>query len=456
MKITNEALEQIAEKNMPMLVSRLEKDEELLKKINKGNVKVEDVETLKAEIEAEMKSIKGQLTAIELGLTERKNFENNVDKDGTFGFNSLQEFIAHDFIASVGGDVDPRLEKVKKYQKEKERSMLDAGMTSALGMLRNTKAAGTGPIAGDSTFGGGLIPSAFGGVLLQQSMEATGLWDKMTPMPMSVPSIDWQVPDDSDHSSGAYYGGIFVSSLGENEAIPERRPKWDKVRIDLNATALISAPSNKLITFSPVSIEAMLREMMTTALQGWMVDKFINGLGAGEPLGILNTTGVQGIEIAKESAQIADTINIDNVMKMDARFYSTVPSGIWIANYNTKIQLRKLHQVIGVAGVPIYEYASGNQKMDSLLSRQIVYTEYAQKLGDKGDIMLVDPTQYFRAYLATGPQWSTSTDIYFLYDQTAIRLVFYCDARPKRVKAITPRYATTDTMSPYIALAERA
>jgi HK97 family phage major capsid protein len=169
-------------------------------------------------------------------------------------------------------------------------------------------------------------------------------------------------------------------------------------------------------------MEAMLKDMLTNALNAWLVDKMINGKGSGEPLGIINTTGVMGLEIDKESGQTADTIILNNVLDIKSRCFRTrQPNLRWITNYDCEPELRKLHMVIGASGAPVYGFSSGNQPFDNLMGIPVVYTEFAQKLGDKGDFMLVDPSAYFRAYLTTAPIFDTSTHVYFVYDQTAIK-----------------------------------
>lgn len=443
---------QIDEKTAEIASLKAEIDE-----IKKSNVDTAEKDAKIDDILKQIDDSKEAISALDKAMTERKNYQESKKEDGKFGFSSLQEFFAKDFESRTTGNIDPRINALRDYEKEVNVSMTKSGMDTMLATIKQTTKAGTGPVANDSTYGGGLIPPAYGGMLVDVAMENTGLWNLMSPVPMSVPTIDWSVPANWDHSSGQYYGGVYVSSTDEIATISEVRPQWDKVRLDLNAVKIITAPSNKIIMFSPVTMEGMLKDMLGSALQMWLVDKMINGKGSGEPLGIINTTGVMGLEIAKESGQTADTITLNNILDMKSRCYRGNPTNLrWIANYDCEPELRKLHITIGASGAPVYGFASGDQPFDRLLGIPVVFTEFAQKLGDAGDLILVDPTQYFRAYMSTAPTFSTSTDVYFVYDQTAIKLVFYCDARPKWTNVLTPRYATTKTMSPYCVLAERA
>lgn len=441
MKMPQLSIEQIAEKTLPILFKDIEKNEDYLKKLDKMPMNEEtkkEIESVKAE-QAEMKA---SLESINKAMASRKLFEKIDTDDGKFGFKSLGEFIVKQFEADTlkrdgrHDQIDPRIKSLNDYKEKVSNEMIKAG---------------TGPIAGDATYGGILIPPAFGAPMIDQALQDTGLWDQMTTVPMSVPSIEFPTPENWDHSSGYYYGGIYATFTGELSGGTEVRPQWGSIKLSLEAAKLMSAPSNKMILFSPISIETVLKSMMMNALTGLLNDKAINGLGAGEPLGFLSTmgTGGPGLVITRDTAA---HIKIGDVLSMDEQFYNR-GTGVWIANHNCKKELRLLHQVIGTGGVPIYEYASGNQTVDSLLGRRIIYTEFAQPLGYKGDLILVDPTQYLRGTLSTGAIVNVSECVYFLYDQTGIRIVYYCDARPKWKTYLTPRYATTSYLSPYIAIA---
>jgi hypothetical protein len=53
-------------------------------------------------------------------------------------------------------------------------------------------------------------------------------------------------------------------------------------------------------------------------------------------------------------------------------------------------------------------------------------------------------------------QFASSIHLRFDYDQTAFRFVFRIDGQPWWPTAATPLYATSDTLSPFVTLAERA
>jgi HK97 family phage major capsid protein len=440
-KMPQLTIEQIAEKTLPLLIDGIQKNEDYLKKLDKLPMNEETKKEID-DIKAENAKMNESLESINKALASRKLFESTEKEDGKFGFGNLGEFVVNQFQADAlkkdgrHDAVDPRIKKLNEYQAKIKNEILKAG---------------TGPVAGDYTYGGALIPPGIGGPLVDQALKDTGLWDQMTNIPMSVPSIEFPTPENWDHSSGYYFGGIYASFQGELDTINERRPTFGSIKLSLESAKLASAPSNKMILFSPVSVEAMLREMMGMALTGLLADKAINGIGAGEPMGYITATPATGGPGITVSRTTASHIESDDVLAMDLAFYDR-GKGVWLANHNCKTELRKLHIVIGFSGVPLYQFSDGNQPFETLLNRRIIYTEFCQALGTKGDLILVDPSQYLRASMSTGPTFDVSPHVYFLTDQTTIRLVYYCDARPKWKSYLTPRYATTSYLSPYVVL----
>jgi HK97 family phage major capsid protein len=438
--------EQLAEKISPFLFKRLEENEELLKKMQKGTLSLEafgtEKGTIKEDIQKEQDEIKEQIKVINESLATRKKFQDNEQDDGKFGFRNLGEFVVKQFesdgLKKDGRhtDIDPRIKKLEEYKGRVQSDIMKAG---------------TGPVAGDFTYGGALIPPGIGAPLVDQALKDTGLWDQMMNIPMSVPSIEFPTPENWDHSSGYYYGGIYATFQGELDTINERRPKFGSIKLSLESAKLASAPSNKMILFSPQSVEAMLRQMMSVALAGLLADKAINGIGAGEPMGYITATpssGGPGITVTRNTAS---HIYSEDVLAMDMAFADR-GNGVWLINHNCKTEIRSLYTVMGLSGQPLYQFANGNQPFESLLNRKIIWTEFCQTLGTKGDIILVDPSQYLRGSLSTGPTFDTSPHVYFLSDQTTIRLVYYCDCRPMWKTYLTPRYATTSYLSPYVML----
>jgi HK97 family phage major capsid protein len=91
----------------------------------------------------------------------------------------------------------------------------------------------------------------------------------------------------------------------------------------------------------------------------------------------------------------------------------------------------------------------------TLLGAPVIETEFNATLGDQGDILLADMSQYKLAQAGT-VQSASSIHVQFLTDQTAYRFTARYDGQATWRNALTPYKGTSNTISPFVALAERA
>jgi HK97 family phage major capsid protein len=111
---------------------------------------------------------------------------------------------------------------------------------------------------------------------------------------------------------------------------------------------------------------------------------------------------------------------------------------------------------VGTGGVPVYLPAGGlsASPYSSLFGRPVIPVEYCATVGDLGDIALVDLGQY-QAIDKGVLKTATSIHVRFDYNETAFRFVFRFDGQPAWKSALTP-FKGSNTLSPFVALAERA
>ena len=88
-----------------------------------------------------------------------------------------------------------------------------------------------------------------------------------------------------------------------------------------------------------------------------------------------------------------------------------------------------------------------------MLTRPVVFTEKTEKLGDKGDIILADFSQYVIG-LRSEMRFDTSIHVAFATDEILARLIERHDGQPLWDSALTLEDGTT-TVSPFVALAAR-
>jgi HK97 family phage major capsid protein len=179
---------------------------------------------------------------------------------------------------------------------------------------------------------------------------------------------------------------------------------------------------------------------------------FLKGTGAGEPLGILNAGCL--ISVTPETGQTVDTIVYENLTKMMSRMFAgSFGNSFWLCHQSTIPQLLQLSMSIGTGGdhIPVMTRANGGFE---ILTRPVIFTEKTEKLGDLGDIMLIDPSQYVVG-LRSGMRFDTSIHPGFLTDEIYARLIERHDGEPLWDSALTLEDGST-TVSPFVVLAERA
>jgi len=216
---------------------------------------------------------------------------------------------------------------------------------------------------------------------------------------------------------------------------------------------------NKLIALVPVTEEQLadsgaMTDMLTMAtaesIQWKTNDSFINGTGAGKPLGILNSAAL--VVQAKETGQTAATVVTNNVLKMLSRLpASSVGRSIWLINNEVFPQLAGL--TIGNNAAWTFDLSQAPGGM--LLGRPVIITQSCKQLGTQGDIVLADFRSYRTITKSSGIKRAVSMHLYFDYDAVAFKAVFRVDGTPSVSKAIQPNNGST-TLSPFVTLAVRA
>lgn len=315
------------------------------------------------------------------------------------------------------------------------------------------KAAGSGANTFDSESGGYLIPDEFRNTLLQIAVDKTNILQKTMKIPMSSNSIDIPFVNGYDRSGGLVHGGVQFNWLEEEGAYTETKPKLGRVGLKLKKLAGLCYATDEILEDSPISMEPLLKAAFTDAL-AWTLDGvFLNGSGAGQPLGVLNAPCT--IAVPKETGQLADSILYENIINMYSRLWRTT-GAVWLANRDTLPQLSTMSIPVGTGGIPVWQpaNAAAGQPNSALLGIPLIFAEHCRKVGDAGDLVLADFSQYLVGQKTAGLKFASSIHLKFDYDQTAFKFTLRIDGQPWWKSALTPRYSDK-TLSPFITLAQR-
>jgi HK97 family phage major capsid protein len=196
-------------------------------------------------------------------------------------------------------------------------------------------------------------------------------------------------------------------------------------------------------------IATLLTTKAAAAIRWKLVEAFMFANGVGKPLGFFNSRAL--ITVPKKAGQVADTIIAENIANMFARMI--MPSqASWVANSDIMPQLMTL---AGANGVPLWMPNYAVSPGGALLGRPIIFNEHSMTLGDKGDLMFVNPNGYESFRKQSGVSFADSIHLYFDYNIRAFRWTFRAGGQPVLTQPVAPAKGVT-TKSHFVALDVRA
>ena len=304
-------------------------------------------------------------------------------------------------------------------------------------------------IEGISSEGGFLVPSETASEIHAVSLENEIVMPRSNVVPMLTNTKSFPGLKIGDHSSNLF-GGFTASYVAETGTITEADPKTRSVNVNLRKLIGMLRFSNELLADLPNGGKQIIN--ICGKGLGWYRDRFfLKGNGAGQPLGILNSNCL--VTVAKETGQAADTIVYENLTKMMSSMYAgSFGNSVWIAHQTTIPQLLTLTIDVGTAGthIPVMKESDGKF---SILTRPVIFTEKTEVLGDKGDIILADFSQYLIG-LKEEMRIDLSEHFYFTTDETLARLIERHDGLPLWDTTLTLEDGSTE-VSPFVTLAAR-
>jgi len=303
--------------------------------------------------------------------------------------------------------------------------------------------------------GGFLVFPEFSNKLLMQTYETGILSKDCWRIPISSNRLLMNAVNEVSRVTGARSGALVTYWLCEAGTKEASKPAFRQIDLKLNKHIGAYYATDELLE-DAVALESIISKMFADEF-GWRIDDAIlNGTGAGMPLGILNGGGL--VTQAAEAAQVADTVVAENIMGM----YNLMPAknrgkAKWYINQDEEPQLMRMYVPAGLAGVPVWMPPGGliTAPSGTLMGKTIEPIEQAAALGDVGDIIFADMSQYVIAERAGGIQAASSIHVAFMTDEQVFRFVLRLDGQPLWNSGVLAADSVT-TRSPYVALAARA
>lgn len=293
----------------------------------------------------------------------------------------------------------------------------------------------------------------------------TSIWDGLNTMPdnlmqycdtYTITGDSLTIPANAETSraTGSRYGGVRAYWLAEGGQITGSFPRLRQMKLEPQELAALVPITNKLLGNAPALGQYLSRA--ATEEIGFLVnDAILNGDGVGKPKGVMASACL--ITVAAEGGQAVDTVVDENVEKMHARLHARARAGAaWYVNQDVEPQLNGL--MVGTWPVmlnPVGGFPSmATAPVRTLKGIPIRTIEYADTIGNVGDITLLNLGYYALGVRAGGVDQAMSIHLRFDYAESVFRFMFAVDGQCWLEQPLTP-FKGTNTLSPFVALAAR-
>lgn len=305
-----------------------------------------------------------------------------------------------------------------------------------------------GGSTGIDSDGGYLVETDKAADIVTTSIE-TGVFSSrcsIQPIGANSDSYSYLAADDRDRSDGKV-NGVEIYRKGEADLMQDGgKAKLRERELRLEDLYGLVYVTNRMLRDAP-AMAAYTKRVLKQQLSFRLDREIWEGNGAGQCLGITRSDIV--VTVGKESGQTADTIVAENVVKMMGRFKGNIRQACWFVNQDCLSQF----PLMTIGDMPVYQPDFRGNPFGALFSLPIVPVEHCKTLGDKGDIVLADWSQYL-LITKGGIEEAESMHVRYLYDETAFRFIMRNNGQPLHDTPITPLNGA-NTLSPFVMLEAR-
>jgi HK97 family phage major capsid protein len=394
---------------------------------------IEDAKALKAEA-AQMQDI----DKFGKELLENKEAKQEADKSKQARvdpkqFKDWQEFLKAAFYANhripAVQKLDPRLQY---FQDEKE-----AGMEEKV-MVENVGASG-----------GFLVPAEFMATLQAVTAEMALVRGRASIIRMRRRQIGIPVLDQTGTTAGLphWFGGMRFYWAEEATQKDSTDASFREVQLVAHKLIGYTTASDELVADSAISLADFLSGPLGMAGGiAWMEDyAFIQGTGAGQPLGVINAGATISIPRVGTNPTYPDLCDMVEAFLPSGR-------GVWFISQSLYSEMLQMSGPTGNAS-----YLWGNAQAGApnmLLGFPVVFTEKCPLRNNPGDVILADWRYYLIGDRQATTVESTQFDLW-RYDKTSWRAVHRVDGQPWLSQPLYYQDGTT-RISPFVILGSKS
>lgn len=289
-----------------------------------------------------------------------------------------------------------------------------------------------------------LIPPQFGQQILELSDENEIVMPNATNIPAgNPPDAPLTLPYLKQGADGVL-GGVDLNWTGEAKEIQDvKDPKIGDLTLTPNEVNGTATVNNKTLANWEAS-GALIQSLMQQAWVNGRDMKFLNGSGAGTPLGILKASGA--IEVTRKTA---NTITYEDVVTMISKM---LPQALGSAFWTIHITLLPaVMQMTDQNGRFIFIQGDATKGIPATLAGfPIKWTGKTSAKGTRGDAIFACYKHYLTKQ-GSGPFVAISEHVKFQTNQTVFKITANIDGQPWVNEPLTLQDKTTQ-VSPYVIL----
>ena len=298
--------------------------------------------------------------------------------------------------------------------------------------------------------GGFDVPQIWYRGLIDQALQGSEFAQRCRIFPAESNTLTIPILDTKNRNAGV--AGLLARWTGEASQQTPQTMKWRAIEMKLRKTFILSEASSELVE-DGISYEAQLNESMSLATAQALDAAILYGSGNGQPLGIVNSPGA--IQIAAEGGQAADTVVWLNLVNMYARLTPAAQKrAVWFVSPQVLPSLMAVKVPSTDAPALLsggFSDAGAGTPAMSIFGRPVVVTEIAGQLGDVGDIVFADMSQY-GLLMKRSARMENSNAPGFDRDVIQFRMIMRVDGLPLWPTPITPfNGGNTLTWATYLA-----
>jgi HK97 family phage major capsid protein len=299
--------------------------------------------------------------------------------------------------------------------------------------------------------GGFLVPTEFIEELYAVMAEDNFVRQRATIIPMRRRQVNIPVLDQTGTTANVphWFGGMTFYWAEEATEKTESDPAFRQIEMVAHKLIGYTRAADELVEDAAISLDALLSgELGFVGGARWHEEyAFLNGTGAGMPLGVIPAPATITVARAADGA-----IGFADLANMMENFLPT-GQGVWII---TQSAMADLIQLNGPAGNPSYIWQPNARDgvPGYLLGYPVIWCEKVPRIGTTGDVVLADWRYYLIGDRKAITVESTQFDRW-RYDETSWRMVHRVDGQPWLSAPLTYQDGTTQ-VSPFVILGDKS